>query len=500
MNRKGVVGVRRWLCLCLALACMLCAVGCRATDDVSAPSSDGNTDTADHESPRVLAIAYSQDDTLNPYTATTEANVSLAGLLYDSLTVIDGTFTPQLSLAASVTATDATHLAVALRPDAVFSDGSAVTTADVLASYAAARKSAHYDELLANVSAATADRRSGVITFTLREGDPHAAACLSFPIYKAASATSDVGAAPIGGGVYTYTVDDTGAYLTANPHNAAQPRYTSVPLRHLPNTQSMYYGLASGNITYYYNDLNSGDIPRTAGASARVNMNDLLYVGLNSSHPLLGQSTVRQAFSQLLNRDTLITSGCAGWALPATTPFHPAWAGIQDSEPLFGKQDLAGALELLGDTIPKKTTLELIYSLDSGNRGVLADMLRTQLESAGVTVTVTPLTYADYIARLQSGRYDLYIGEIRLTANMDLSPMLGGGEARYGVATDDPAALAYRQYRAGEQTLDEFITAFGESMPYILIGWRCGFAAYDRRLRTVTPHGYAPYYGLADWN
>jgi hypothetical protein len=48
--------------------------------------------------------------------------------------------------------------------------------------------------------------------------------------------------------------------------------------------------------------------------------------------------------------------------------------------------------------------------------------------------------------------------------------------------------------------LQEFVTAFGEDMPYIPLCWRCGFAAYDRRLDTVTPHGYAPYFGLADWH
>ncbi len=492
--------MRRWLCLCLALTCLFGMVGCGSPAASTTPPADSPAGDLPHESPRVLAIAYNHDDTLNPYVTSTEANLMLAGLLYDSLTVIDGAFTPQLSLAASVTATDATHLSVALRADAVFSDGSAVTAADVLASFTAARKSANYDDLLANISAAALDRQSGAIIFTLTTSDPHAAACLSFPVYKASTATTAAAQAPLGGGAYVYTVDDNGAFLTANPHHTDTPHYTTVPLRHLPNAQSMYYGLASGNITYYYNDLNTGDIPRVTGASIKVNMNDLLYLGLNSNHPLLSQPTVRQAFSLLLNRQTLATSGCAGWAVPATTPFHPAWAATTDIPSLFGEQDLAGALDLLGNTIPKKTTLKLIYSLDSGNRSGLADMLRTQLESAGVSVTVTPLAYADYIAQLQSGDYDLYIGEIRLSANMDLSPLLDGGDARYGVATDDPATLAYRSYRAGDQSLADFIKAFGESMPYIPIAWRCGFAAYDRRLQSVTPHGYAPYYGLPSWH
>ena len=247
--------MRRLLCIVLALSCLLTVVGCTSGSDVSEPlTSDGDSPTP-QDAPQTFAIPYSKEDTLNPYAATTEVNLNLASLLYDSLTVIDDTFTPRLSLAASVTATDATHLAVTLREGAVFSDGSAVTAADVKASYDAARAAENYQKLVSNVIAATVDRKSGGIVFTLANGDPNAAACLSFPIYKATADTAAVGEAPVGGGAYVYTVGENGAYLAANPRAKGEPKYATVPLRHLPNSDSMYYGLASGNITYYYSFL-----------------------------------------------------------------------------------------------------------------------------------------------------------------------------------------------------------------------------------------------------
>ncbi len=494
--------MRRLLCLVLAAVCALTAIGCSPQEAVSSPSSSTPLTDAQQDSPRVFAISYSREDTLNPYTATTEVNLSLAGLLFDSLTVVDAAFTPQLSLAASVTATDATHLTVKLRDGAVFSDGTAVALTDVTGSFEAAKKSQNYDELLTNVVSATINRRTDEIIFTLATGVPNAAACLSFPVMKVSTATTAAGAAPLGGGVYVYTVGDTGAYLAANAQWADKPRYTKVQLRDLPNVQSMYYGLASGNITYYYNDLNTGDIPRVTGASAKVNMNALVYLGMNSANPALSQPAVRQALSLLIDRTSLAANAFAGWALPADKPFHPAWCVSEKLEPVtgMGAQDLSGAVKKLQGSGQKKLKLELIYSLDSGNRGTLVDMVRTQLESAGIQMTVTPLAYEEYMARLRNGQYDLYVGEIRLAANMDLNPLLGGGEAHYGVAADDAAALAYRQYCDATGTLEAFFTAFGESMPYIPLCWRCGFSAYDRRLTTVTPHGYAPYYGIGNWH
>lgn len=495
---KGVVGVRRLLCMFLAVACVLTGAGCTSDATVSEPTSSAPEAALSQESPKVFALPYSKEDTLNPYAATTEANAFLAGLLYDSLTVIDGDFMPQLSLAASVTPTDAIHLTVTLRQGAVFSDGTAVTAADVKASFDTARKSEQYKEQLRNITAAAVDRTSGAITFTLAKGDPNAAACLNFPILKSGKNTTAAGEAPLGGGLYVYTTDENGASLTANPHYGKTPRYTTVTLRHLPNADSMYYGLASGSVTYYYDDLNVGDTPRVSGASAKVDMNALMYLGINSSRTALSDSTVRRAFSLLTDRTALAASAYSGWALPATLPVHPHWGTVKDAEPLFGGQDLAAALELLDTVGQKKLKLEMIYSTDSGNRGTLVDMVRTQLESAGIQVTAVPLSYTDYLARLQSGQYDLYIGEIRLTANMDLDPLFSGA-ARYGIAADGAAAQAYAKYRAGEGTLQEFLTAFGEDMPYIPLVWRCGFAGHDRRMQTVTPNGYDPYYGFADW-
>lgn len=497
-TEKGVVGVRRLLCVCLAIVCVLTGAGCTPSADVSDPVSSELEAQISQESPKVFALPYSKEDTLNPYAAATEVNVNLAGLLYDSLTVVDGAFMPQLSLAASVTPTDASHLTVTLRKDALFSDGTAVTVDDVKASFDTARKSERYKELLKNVSAATVDRASGAITFTLIKGDPNAAACLSFPVLKAGNNTTAMGEAPLGGGLYVYTVDESGTYLAANPHHSKTPRYTTVQLRHLPNTESMYYGLSSGNITYYYNDLNSGEAPRVSGASGRVDMNALIYLGVNPARSALGDASVRQAFSLLIDRTTLASSACAGWAYAATLPFHPSWGGIKDIEPLFGKQDLAAAVEKLEIAEQKEWELELIYSLDSGNRATLVDAVRTQLESAGIRVTVIPLAYEEYLTRLKNGQFDLHIGEIRLTANMDLDPLFGGA-ACYGIDADGEAAEAYARYRAGEGTLQDFLTAFGEELPYIPLLWRCGFAGYDRRLLTVTPHGYDPYYGIADW-
>jgi predicted branched-subunit amino acid permease len=50
------------------------------------------TSVPEQSGPKTFAVAFSHDDTLNPFAAKTEANLRLATLLYDSLTVTDEVF------------------------------------------------------------------------------------------------------------------------------------------------------------------------------------------------------------------------------------------------------------------------------------------------------------------------------------------------------------------------------------------------------------------------
>jgi len=493
------------LCLLLAAVLALTMGGCAlepvtsepTSSDSAAPSAPGG------ESLRAFAIAYSREDTLNPFATKAEVNWQLAPLLYDSLTAMNESFQARHSLASAVTFTDSTHITTTLRKGAKFSDGSAVTAADVAASFRLAKASANYQELLSNVTAAVANNKARTVTFTLAAPDPHAEACLSFPVVKVSTLTTAAGKAPVGGGLYKLTKEGESALLTVNPHSGSQPKFREIELRHLPNTNTMYYGLTSGDISYYFNDLSGGTIPRMTGASVQVPMNALVYMGINSSREALAKPAVRQALSALLDRSVLAGSAYSGWATASALPFHPAWKPVTELAITAPKRDLEGALATLKEAgyTEKKAGLKftLIYPTGNKARAAAAEQIRTQMEGAGITVILTPLKYATYMSRLKTGDYDLYLGEVRLAANMSLRPLLAGGKAGYGVKAGGETARAYEAYLTGESTLEAFLTTFEQDMPFIPLCWRSGFAAYDRRLSSVTPGPYNAFYGFAQW-
>ena len=498
--------MRRWFSLCLLCLFLFSCVGCGDGNESSAPAvSELSAEHTTAGAPQSFSVAFSREDTLNPFAAATEVNLTLAGLLYDSLTVIDASFTPKLSLAREMTLQDATHVAVILKDGVLFSDGTSLQGADVVASFQQAKTSGNYGALLANVASARVDRYSGNVIFTLHGPDPQYAACLSFPIVKGNTLTTNPGEAPLGSGLYVLEQTDNGPVLAANPARGQELKYDTIGLRHLPNSETVYYGFTSGGITAYFDDLSHGEPRRVSGTSVGVDMNALLYLGCNGGSEILSNAAVRQALSMLMDRDALASSGFSGWAKAATTPFHPTWSTAKELIGVSATRDLSGAVKLLGEAgygtgvDQSRLTLELIYSHEGGFRSALADMVASQLRSAGMEVLVTPLSYEEYMNRLNAGQYDLYLGEVRLPANMHLGSLMPGGSVAYGVAADSAGATAYGEYLAGEKSMQEFTDAFLEDMPYIPLCWRNGFMAYDRRLTKVTPHGYNPFYGFADW-
>lgn len=495
------------LCLVLAVICLLMCTGCGDTPAVSTPPpEDSSTAPVKPDSLSALALAYSHDDTLDPFATKTEVNLQLAGLLYDSLTVLDAAFEPQLSLAEAITAPDPTHLTVTLRKGAAFSDGSPVRVQDVVASFQQAKASPNYKELLSRVTAAAGDEKKRQVTFSFASPDRHGAACLSFPVVKEGTSTKEKGKAPVGGGAYVYEVADGNARLKANPRYKPTPHFPTVELRHLPNSPALYYAFAGEDITYYFNDLNTGEIPRVTGANKVVDMNALLFVGVNSHHKQLSNPVVRQALSQMLDRPAVVSSVYKEWGVASQLPFHPRWKPVSQLHIPSAVRDLDSGIRGLEAAGCKAGTggvrleLELIYSTDSKDKGAVVQLLRSQLAGGGVTIKPVPLSYKDYMARLKAGKFDLYLGEVRLAANHSLRPLLAGGTAGYGVAHNSPVAAAYDKYQKGEGDLQAFLNVFARELPYIPVCWRSGVASYDRRLTAVTPTGYAPYYGLPAWN
>ena len=396
--------------LCAAAVTLLSLSGCStlpkgAGQSSAPPASKPENPVSRPEEPLDLTLCYSSEDSLNPYKAKTQVNVQLASLLYDSLTVLDEQWQPQLSLAASVSREDPLRYRVTLRENAAFSDGSAVTAADVAASFQQAKASQTYRSLLLNLLSCTVE--AGAAVFTLAAPDPQFSACLTFPILK--QGTDD---APVGGGRYVLEEGER-PRLVWNSRYEGEPSTDTIYLRYLSDRDSMIRGLETGVVSYYFDDLSNGEIPRISSASANIPLPNLVFLGFNSEREAVSDPAVRRAVDAAVSRAAIADSSFAGRAVAAQSPFPSAWepaVEIKGFETVENIQAAVAQLEQAGYNTKgaagqgEPLSLTLLCSDSNRFRLAAAKQLEEQLEKTGIAVTVAHWCWTSAQKARRSGK------------------------------------------------------------------------------------------------
>lgn len=471
--------------LVLITAISLVFSGCSGDGD------DGNT-TTEMPSEAVAAIQtlklpYSKYDKLNPFTAQSMLNQELSALMYDGLFVLDKNYTPQPLLASGYSQSGRT-LTVSLA-SAKFSNGSAVSASDVVASFNSAKISPQYKTLLAKFESAKVSGKS--VVFTLSADDPYAVNCLTFAVTKKGS--TEEGAA--GSGRYVYTTESGVGYLKAKgTRNGFSPKKDSITLYDVKDLSVQKYALAIGNISFAFDDLRDGSYTRYSASTAEILMNNLVYMTFNKSSAALSSEKVRQAIALAVDREKIANESFQGHATAAYTPFNPNWSVISGKDYTL-KTDLDAAGKLLDEagyttsngnirknSAGKRLSIRILVNKDNGFKAAAAQSIKTMLEKLKISVTVTDLSEKEYRSAVASGKYDIYIGEVKLTADMDLSPLLKkGGSVSSGIDVSGKASAAYEAFLSGGD-VNTFIDAFNSDLPFLPLCYRSGIAIYTRSL------------------
>ena len=397
------------------------------------------------EAVQTLKLPYSKGDKLNPFTATSMLNQQLMPLIYDGLFALDKNYNPQPLLASNYSRSGRT-LTVSLA-SAKFSDGSSVSASDVVASFESAKKSPAYKTQLANFS--------------------------------------------------TYSSENGVGYLKASgARGNFSPKKTSITLYDVKDLSMLKYTLAIGNISFAFDDLRGGSYTRYSSSVADILMNNLVYLAFNKSSSALSSEKVRQAVALAIDRAKLADESFQGHAKAAYTPFNPDWNVISGKDYTV-KTDLEAAGKLLdeagytskndavrADANKKQLTLKIVVNKDNGFKSAAAQSIKEMLEKLKISVTVSALSEKDYRSAVASGKYDMYIGEVKLTENMSLSPLLkSGGSVAYGINTSGAASTAYSAFLAGSSDVNTFIDAFNADMPFVPLCYRSGLAIYTRTMK-----------------
>lgn len=487
------------LCLALLAGCSrggssASSASQAASSSVSSASSAASAPSQSAAAPTALVLGYTPAAGFNPYASSSNLVEQNAGLLFECLVQLTPDLSLEYRLADSIVSAGNT-VTIHMRAGCTFADGTAITARDAAASFEAARVSERYAARFANVTEVKAD--GDTVTLTLTAPDSMFAYLCDIPVLKAAETAA---AQPTASGRYTY---GDGATLRRNASCAfAENCPDTIYLTEVSSYEEMVSGFAVGSLNLY----TASDSAQTSAGFSSVSdyykTNNLVFLGINATppesgekSPLLTTAAGRALLSQLIDRSQIAQKSFYARAYPATGCINDHYDCVADKHVIqsaaeLSAEDAAGDFSALGYTLDdagyyqdadgQRLSLRLLVYSGNTYKRYAATLLKDQLAAAGVYVSVEEASDFDvYSQKVASGDFDLYIGEVKLYNNMDMSPFLEGGQASVGIVQSEALAAAYAAFKADQNTAGALEEAFAAEMPFVPLVWRNGTVVHS---------------------
>ena len=439
--------MKRLFVILLVLCLLLC--GCGEPEKAYTPTGDGlsyddvdDSENAADQNDQVqeLALIYYPDKSLNPFEATDYTNRTLFSLVYQSLFFVDREYNPVPILCKSYSvSSDLCSYNFVIEENAVYSDGSPVTAADVAKSLLTAWDSPYFSGRFTYFRSVVLEKND-TVTVNLTTPMENLPLLLDIPIVKQEELKAD---RPLGSGPYYY--DDQAATLrlrrTKNWWCDGNTAATAAAIE-LQEAQSnpqirdqfQFFGLSlvcadpgSDSYSDYRCDFELWDCENGI----------FLYLACNEESEALKSKELRAALTYAIDRDTIADEYYRGFALPTSLPTSPRFPYYQESlAEKYSYDPLKFANAVTSSGVYNEEVVFLVNSDDS-LRVRVARAIVDMLADCGMTVTLNELPTDEYRDALKYKLYDLYLGQTKLSPNMDLSHFFSaGGKLNYGALDD----------------------------------------------------------------
>ena len=447
--------MKRIIALLLCMAAALSLFGCAGnrssayvpTGNALTPE-DGETPTSPTEEEKgeqSLTLAYYADRSLNPYQCTDFTNRTLFSFLYQGLFSVDRDGNVEAVLCKRYTVSeDMRTYTFYPNTSATFSDGSHLTAEDVEASLLAASTSEYYKGRFSHVDSIAATQGGGV-TIRLDTAYENLPLLLDIPITKASNVNS---IRPLGTGPYEFASTVGGLRL----HKRTQwwceaDLVVYADAIDLVAAENNAY--IRDQFEFYVVGVVCADPCTDTYADYRCDYElwdcengMFLYLGCNMYSKVFENATLRSALTYAIDREKIATEYYRGFGQPASLPLSPGspWYNENLAEDYAYDPDKFSQAVTASGMAGKEITL--LVNSDDSLRTRVANVIAEMLAAGGLKVTVVAESTKSYTESYKQGLFDLYLGQTKLSPNMDLSSFFApwGGLSYCGM--DDGAIYA----------------------------------------------------------
>ncbi|WP_166436019.1 ABC transporter substrate-binding protein [Cellulomonas shaoxiangyii] len=411
-----------------------------------APGSDTSAGTT-------LRLAETAEyATLNPL----ETMFGITSKLYDGLYAVgaDGTVRPDLATGPPEPDATLTSWTVRLQEGVEFSDGTALDSADVVATYATLVDPAYASPLVSSFPFLTdvAAVDATTVTFTLSEPYAPFPSTLTVGVAPAERLTgtvldSPLNREPVGSGPYRLSEWRAGESLTlvaSDTYRGERPDVERLVVAFVPDENVRAQRLRGGDFDGAQLSPRAAEaLAGTEGLTVVANPSaDYRAVTLPPGVPAFRDPAVRLALNLAVDRQAMVDGILRGYGSPAATPFTPAQGDAFDPDVGYARDPAAAAalLDSAGwstgptgtrakDGVPLAFTL--MYFAEDTLRRDLALAVASDLSQIGADVTVEAVDRAGASAGMHTKAF-----------------VLGGGDQPYDPDTQVYSALhsAYAPY------------------------------------------------------
>ena len=429
----------------VVLICCLVLSSCnRVTDAVFPELSEPTTTTVASDisvqpqknNDSTLRLAIPLPNNLDPLLNTDVRVDRLLRLVFEPLFVLDDSFKAVPNLATGYSVGDGgMSVTVTIPSGLTWEDGLPITASDIEYSIDKLRNAPNnviYKSCVENVSyCAPLSDTECIIRYKSPIG---AVGCnLCFPIearhYYEGSYNAPM--KPMGNGSFRFTgyTQSKEATFVASSSFKGAPKIQKVIATVIPDDVSELDALEHGiTDVAVVSSSETGKIRAAESESAVLyNTNKFTYLGFNLRNETLADISVRSALARLIPTDEIIRNIYAGRAVASITPINPingllSDVGVESYQ--YDESMAASVLQAAGVTNNDNFSLTILVNNENSGRIKIAEKIKTSFNKVGLSASVEALPYNEYLKRLSSGDFDIYIAQTELKENYNLYSLL----------------------------------------------------------------------------
>ncbi|HOM02802.1 MAG TPA: peptide ABC transporter substrate-binding protein [Acetivibrio sp.] len=252
--------------------------------------------------------------------------------------------------------------------------------------------------------------------------------------------------------------------------------------------------------------------------------NEFEFIAFNLSNKILKEKEVRTAIAYAVDREQIISSVMPGEAVASDLPVIPdTW--LNDTNVVSYERNVEKARQILLDGgwkennglfykridgINTRLSLELMVNDDNETRLSVAEMIKEQLNEAGIEIEIKEVKWDEELNRIQTGKFDMVFIGCTVSSIPDISFLYSSAEIGTGLNISGYSNEIVDRYlssilkekdpsmkKAYFINMKEIIN---RDLPYLGLYFYNNVVVYNKRLRgELNPSTWDKYYDFARW-